>query len=69
MPGERSEVTIEERLVDLGQRRLQHDAAGGELADEIRTTIEAARRSLPLTEIARLLGMDRSGVYRTYLKK
>jgi transcriptional regulator of acetoin/glycerol metabolism len=69
MPGERSEADrVRLRLRELGQQRVQHAAAGEELADEIKKTVrEAQSSSVPLAEVARLLGLDRSTLYRTYL--
>jgi transcriptional regulator of acetoin/glycerol metabolism len=59
---------VRQRLADLGRQRAQHSAAGEELAEEIRKAVADARaNNVPLAEAARLLGLDRSHLYRTYL--
>lgn len=65
MPDARSKAAADLRLL-AQDRRVQADCA----ADLLRTTRtavrEAHRAGISMTEIARLLEIDRSSLYRTY---
>lgn len=63
------ESLIRQRLSGLAQQRRQHRIAQDTLHERIRLTIRDAQAvGIPVTEIARLLDMDRSSVYRTYVE-
>lgn len=55
------------RLEALAERRRERKADDKELAKEITAAVKAAQRAMPMTEIARLLDIDRSTIYRVYL--
>jgi DNA-directed RNA polymerase specialized sigma24 family protein len=58
-----------QRLSGLAQQRREHRVAQEELHERIRAAIrEAQAAGVPVAEIARLLDMDRSSVYRTYVE-
>ena len=58
-----------QRLSGLAEQRRQHRVAQDSLHESIRAAIRDAQAvGVPMTEIARLLGMDRSSVYRTYVE-
>lgn len=65
MPGERSEVA--QRLAGLARRRATQKRQSDELATEIKATVAEAQHVMPVAEIARHLGLDRSTLYRTYI--
>jgi transcriptional regulator of acetoin/glycerol metabolism len=52
----------------LGERRQRHLEAGEELAEEIRQALAATEGQINRTEAASLLGVDRTLLYKTYLK-
>jgi transcriptional regulator of acetoin/glycerol metabolism len=52
----------------LGERRQRHLEAGEELAEEIRQALAATEGQVSRTEAASLLGVDRTLLYKTYLK-
>lgn len=52
----------------LGERRQRHLKAGEELAEEIRQALTATEGQVNRTEAASLLGVDRTLLYKTYLK-
>lgn len=51
----------------LGERRKRHEQEGRELADAIRLALQFTEGEVDRSEAARLLGLDRSAMYRTYL--
>lgn len=62
-------VEIEAQLRRLGRVRRQQRERDGTLMDEIREAVEAARDSgVSMTKVSELLGIDRTQLYRTYLK-
>lgn len=57
-----------ERLAQLADLRRAHLASAAHLANDVRRAVKVAQNAeIPLAEIARLLDMDRSTLYRTYL--
>lgn len=61
-------VDVRQRLRGLAEQRQQDLVSTERLRERIRLTIrDAQEMGVPMTEIARLLRMDRSSVYRTYL--
>jgi DNA-directed RNA polymerase specialized sigma24 family protein len=67
MPVERSDI-LRQRLAGLREQRRQARLADEELRERTRKAVrEADEAGVPIAEIARLLQMDRSSVYRTYL--
>lgn len=68
MPDARSDL-VRQRLHQLAERRDQHLTTGEALAQEVRDLVADAQAvGLPLAEVARVLRMDRSAMYRTYVK-
>jgi len=60
---------VRQRLSGLAEQRRQHRVAQDTLHESIRNAIRDAQAvGVPMTEIARLLDMDRSSVYRTYVE-
>lgn len=60
---------VRERLADLREARKEHREAQEELYADIRRAVRAAQKAgVPMAEIARILDMDRSSVYRTYVQ-
>lgn len=58
-----------QRLAGLREQRRQQRMANDELHERIRLAIADAQAvGVPVAEIARLLDMDRSSVYRTYVQ-
>lgn len=55
------------KLEELARRRVEHQAAGQALAEEVRAAARAAQEVMPTSEIARRLEIDRSTLYRIYL--
>jgi hypothetical protein len=55
-------------LKRLGQRRLRLQLESERLAEEIRLALEVTKGDVSRTDAAYLLGMDRAGLYKTYLK-
>lgn len=53
----------------LGQRRHQHQLAGERLAEDIRLALEATEGDVSRVDAAALLGIDRTALYKTYLKR
>jgi DNA invertase Pin-like site-specific DNA recombinase len=63
------EDIVRQRLSGLAEQRKQHRVAQDELHERIRATIRDAQAlGVPVAEIARILEMDRSSVYRTYVE-
>lgn len=66
MPVEPFDLRV--RLVNIAARREEHQEAASELADETRRLVrEAQREGMAMKEVARLLRIDRTTLYRTYL--
>lgn len=60
-------VDISDELRDLGRRRHEKRAEDKALVTEIRGAVARARRSgLAMADIADLLDIDRTQLYRTY---
>jgi DNA invertase Pin-like site-specific DNA recombinase len=58
---------IRQRLAGLARQRQEQRVAVDDLQERIRRAVaDAQDLGVPMTEIARLLEMDRSSVYRTY---
>lgn len=54
--------------IDLGYERDRHKAQGDEIAERIRQlAVEAKRVGMSRAELARLLGIDRTNLYKVYL--
>jgi DNA invertase Pin-like site-specific DNA recombinase len=63
------EVMVRQRLSGLAEQRRQHRVAQDTLHESIRRAIRDAQAiGVSVTEIAKLLDMDRSSVYRTYVE-
>lgn len=61
-------VDIEVQLEALGVRRRKQRQADETLITEIRRAVDAARESgVSMTRVSKLLGIDRTQLYRTYL--
>jgi hypothetical protein len=57
------------RLAGLREQRRAQRVATDDLHERTRVAIaDAQRAGVPVAEIARLLDMDRSSVYRTYVQ-
>ena len=56
-------------LTRLGKRRQAHIAAGERLAADIRQALTLSDGFISKSDAAHLLGMDRSSMYRTYIKE
>ena len=57
------------RLAGLREQRRQQRVATDQLQERTRNAIRDAQQvGVPVAEIARLLDMDRSSVYRTYVQ-
>jgi DNA invertase Pin-like site-specific DNA recombinase len=60
---------VRQRLAGLREQRKAQRLAQDELHARIRVAIaEAQAMGIPVAEIARILDMDRSSVYRTYVQ-
>lgn len=60
---------VEATLRRLGKTRKQQRRKDEDLADQIRQAVEEARDiDLPMTKVAKLLDIDRTQLYRTYLR-
>lgn len=70
MPDALSEAELaRQNLAALGEMRVDLGRADAELAEKIRKWVANARAAgVPMAEVARLLGMDRSAMYRTYVR-
>lgn len=67
MPVEPSEV-VRHRLSGLREQRRAQLVSQEHLSARVRETVaEAIDAGVPVAEIARLLDMDRSSLYRTYI--
>jgi hypothetical protein len=55
-------------LAELGRLRKEQDVNVGELARATRTRVMRARGKIPATEIADLVGLERTTLYRVYFK-
>lgn len=64
----RTDTEATARLKYLGDRRLERLAEEESMANEIKEAVATAQYfNVPMTEIARLLKIDRSTLYRTYV--
>lgn len=60
---------LRQRLAGLREQRRAQRVTAEDLGDRIRTAVnEAIDAGIPVTEVAKLLDMDRSSVYRTYVE-
>jgi len=58
---------VRDQLTDVAERRQQLDSSKEALSDEIRQLVRDARAvGIPVAEVARRLGIDRSTLYRVY---
>lgn len=53
-------------LTDLGKRRKRHNQDKGRLADETTRAVKLAEGRIPTTELADLIGLERTTIYRVY---
>lgn len=53
-------------LAEIGERRVQLTAATVKLADDTRAAIRRAKGALSMTEVARLVRLERTSMYHTY---
>lgn len=67
MPVALSNTEARRRLAALAKQRQRQDEGARALAEDIKEAVRSAQRVLSTSEIARLLQMDRSTLYRTYL--
>lgn len=59
---------VRQRLAGLREQRRAQLVSQQELGERVRAAVnEAIEAGVPVAEIARLLEMDRSSVYRTYV--
>ena len=59
---------VRERLDDMARLRREHEEADKEIARGIRALIAEAREvGISMSEVARRLKIDRTGLYRTYI--
>ncbi len=65
MPAAPTEIT--RRLEALAERRRERKQDDKDLAADITAAVKSAQKAMPMTEIARLLDIDRSTIYRVYL--
>ena len=61
-------MTVREELKTLRRRRTKAQQVDSFLAKDIRAVVKKARKEMNTTEIANLLGIERSNLYRTYIK-
>lgn len=60
---------LRQRLAGLREQRRAQRVTAEDLGDRIRAAVnEAIDAGIPVTEVAKLLDMDRSSVYRTYVE-
>lgn len=60
---------VRQRLAGLREQRRAQRVSNEQLAERTRAAVnEAIEAGVPVTEIAGLLDMDRSSVYRTYIE-
>lgn len=65
MPDDADKVRAE--LRKLGKRRERQGQAARKLAAETAAAVRRARQAkVPVTETARLIGLERSSIYHTY---
>lgn len=57
---------LRRELLAIGDRRLDLRLAIEKLAIDTNNAISRARGEISMTEIAQLVGVDRTGLYRTY---
>jgi hypothetical protein len=57
---------LRKQLGEIGRRRAQIRAQTTQLSFDTAVAIRKAQGVLSLTEIATLIGVDRTGLYRTY---
>jgi DNA-binding phage protein len=57
---------IRANLREIGQRRVAQGVETEALAEDTKKAITHARGILSMTEIAKLVGLDRSSIYTTY---
>jgi transcriptional regulator of acetoin/glycerol metabolism len=60
---------LREELAALGIRRRTQVENVGELARATEKAVRRARGKIPATEIADLVGLERTTIYRVYFKK
>jgi DNA invertase Pin-like site-specific DNA recombinase len=66
IPSERAQE-VRDQLLGAAERRRQLSSSSEALSDEIRQLVRDARAvSIPVAEVARLLEIDRSTLYRVY---
>lgn len=53
-------------LAEIGERRVQVTAAVTQLAVDTQSAINRARGVIAMTEVARLVGLERTSMYHTY---
>lgn len=63
-----SPETIREELRELGKQRKLQAKEDGKLATKIRNAVQKADGKITVTEQADLLGMERTTLYRVYMK-
>lgn len=61
-------VDIRAELARLGDVRRAHELGDEEVAQQIKAALARAKGEVPITEAAQLLGLDRSTLYRVYLR-
>lgn len=61
-----SEDKVRAELTEIGERRVQVTAAVTQLAVDTQSAINRARGVLAMTEIARLVKLERTSMYHTY---
>jgi DNA-binding phage protein len=57
---------LRDELQEIGRRRDDLSTDQAKLARDTRLALRRARGRLPVTEMARLVGLERSSLYRTY---
>lgn len=58
---------LRSELEDLGKRRASLKDDTAKLAKDTRRAIKRSRGHVPMIEVARLVGLDRTTVYQTYV--
>lgn len=66
MPTGSEEEGLRAELAAIGERRTEIAAAKAKLAEDTRAAIRRAKGILAMTEVARLVGLERTSMYHTY---
>lgn len=61
---------VRDKLAKVAQARWENDEETARITDLIRLLVWDARAAgIPMTEVAEILGINRTNLYRTYLRE